>query len=138
MDFTTFICYSLKVTMKKIERHLTQRLEEFGLNFPKSLIIFCLLEKDGSSLSEIGQRAQIENSSLTTMADRLEKDGFVIRKLDDQDRRMVRLFLTEKGRKSGEEILSEGIKFNNYLISQLNGQDQILVEALETIAKSMD
>lgn len=138
MDFTTFICYSLKVTMKKIERHLTHILDEYGLNFPKSLIIFCLLEREGSSLSEIGQRAQIENSSLTTMVERLEKDGFVIRKLDDQDRRMVRLFLTGKGRKSGEEILSEAVKFNQYIISQLAGKDQLFVEALEIISKSLD
>lgn len=138
MDFTTFICYSLKVTMKKIERHLTHILDEYGLNFPKSLIIFCLLEREGSSLSEIGQRAQIENSSLTTMVERLEKDGFVIRKLDDQDRRMVRLFLTGKGRKSGEEILSEAVKFNQYIISQLAGKDQLFVEALEIVSKSLD
>jgi len=31
-DFTTFICYSLKTTMKKVEKHITQRFNRYGIN----------------------------------------------------------------------------------------------------------
>ena len=137
-DFTTFICYELKMTMKKVEKTFTQILKEYGVNFAQSLILFCLLEKDGSTLSEIGSRAQIENSSLTTMVDRLEKDGLVARRLDPQDRRAIRLFLTKGGKQVGEKIFDEGLRFNKLLAENLGESKQSLVKALSIISASLE
>jgi DNA-binding MarR family transcriptional regulator len=91
-DFTTFICFNLKATNKKVERYLTSEYEEFGLNVAQAFIIISLLDKDGSTLTEIGNRAQIENSSLTTMVDKLENMELVERRLDREDRRVIRVF----------------------------------------------
>lgn len=137
-DFTTFVCYQLKATMKKVEKYITQEMNEFGINMAQSFILFTLLEKDGSTLSEIGNRAQIENSSLTTMVDKLEKEGLVERRLYAQDRRVVKLYITEKGRELGEKILSEGAKFNCYLRDNMNGNDLHFLQTLSSIAESID
>jgi len=137
-DFTTFICYELKMTMKKVEKTFTQKLKEYGVNFAQSLILFCLLEKDGITLSEIGCRAQIENSSLTTMVDRLEKDGLVERRSDKQDRRISRLFLTKSGKQVGKKILDEVLEFNQLLTENLGETKQSLSKALSIISASLD
>lgn len=137
-DFTAFICYELKMTMKKIEKTFTQMLKKYGINFAQSLILFCLLEKDGCTLSEIGSRAQIENSSLTTMVDRLEKDGLVERRPDMQDRRIIRLFLTDSGQQVGEKIFAEGLKINQLLTKNLGETKQSLIRALSIISESLD
>ncbi len=137
-DFTSFICYQLKFTMKKVEKNLTQKLDSFGVNFPQSLIILCLLDEDGSILSEIGSRAQIENSSLTSMADKLEKKGLVQRRLDAQDRRIIRVFLTREGRELAEKLLEAGKDFNNYLQKKLDGLEKPLAKSLKIIADSLD
>ncbi|MCG8401040.1 MAG: MarR family transcriptional regulator [Firmicutes bacterium] len=132
-DFRDFICYEMKMTMKKIEKHFTRSLKEYSLNFAQSLILFSLLEKDGCTLSEIGNRAQIENSSLTTMADKLEKEGLVERKLDIQDRRIIRLFLTEAGRNTGQIVFAEGAAFNRRLKTILSGAEKDLLAALKEL-----
>jgi MarR family transcriptional regulator, organic hydroperoxide resistance regulator len=137
-DFTAFFCYELKFTMKKMEKFLAQRLEAFGVNFAQSLILLCLLEEDGSILSEIGSRAQIENSSLTSMADKLERKGLVERRLDAQDRRIIRVFLTAEGRKLAEALLEEGKSFNRYLEAKLGGLAKPLVESLHIISQSLE
>lgn len=137
-DFTTFVCYQLKATMKKVEKYITQEMNEFGINMAQSFILFTLLEKDGSTLSEIGNRAQIENSSLTTMVDKLEKEGLVERRLYAQDRRVVKLYITEKGRELGEKILSEGAKFNCYLRDNMTGDPLQFLQTLSSIAESID
>ncbi|SFR07715.1 MarR family winged helix-turn-helix transcriptional regulator [Desulfoscipio geothermicus] len=137
-DFTTFICYQLKMTMRKVEKYITSHLKEFGINFPQSLILFCLLEREGSTLSEIGSRAQIENSSLTTMVDKLEKEGLVERRMDAQNRRVTRLFLTDNGRRLAEEVFAAGLKFNRRLKNNLEGSEDNLIKALKTISKSLD
>jgi MarR family transcriptional regulator, organic hydroperoxide resistance regulator len=136
-DFQSFICYELKITMKKMEKYLTQQLDEFGVNFAQSLILLCLLQEDGSILSEIGSRTQIENSSLTSMADKLEKKGLVERRPDIQDRRIIRVFLMEDGRKLAEKLLEAGSRFNAYLEKQLDGLETPLIHSLKIISNSL-
>ncbi|HOB11714.1 MAG TPA: MarR family transcriptional regulator [Syntrophomonadaceae bacterium] len=137
-DFTTFVCYALKSTMKKVERHIIKGLDEFGVNMAQSFILFCLLEKDGSTLSEIGNRAQIENSSLTTMVDKLERDGLVERRLCSQDRRVIRLHLTDKGRAMGQEILSIGTQLNNRFRNELGDISEDFMKGLHIISNTLD
>jgi DNA-binding MarR family transcriptional regulator len=137
-DFTTFVCYALKSTMKRVERHIIKGLDEFGVNMAQSFVLFCLLDNDGSTLSEIGNRAQIENSSLTTMVDKLERDGLVERRLSTEDRRVIRLYLTEKGRKMGQEILSIGLELNNKFKAELGTSSDDFIKGLQIISATLD
>ncbi len=137
-DFTKFACYQLKATMKKVEKYITQELNHYGVNLAQSFVLFSLLENDGATLSEIGLRAQIENSSLTTMVDKLEKEDLVERRLYAQDRRVVRLFLTDKGREIAHQILNAGYNFNSYLEKNLDIASSDFLRALENVSNSID
>lgn len=137
-DFTSFICYRLKSTMKRVEKHIGQGLDEFGLTMAQSFILFALLEKDGCTLTEIGNRAQIDNSSLTTMVDKLEKEGLVERRLYAQDRRVVTLYLTEKGRELADKLFSFGLNLNEELKSSLMDEPNKFYQSLESISQTLD
>lgn len=137
-DFTTFICYAMKGTMKKLERHVGQRLEEYGVNLAQSFVLFSLMERNGITLSEIGNRTGIENSSLTNMVDRLEKEGLVERKLDAQDRRVIRIFITGRGEELGQRVFDEGSEFNRYLSNCLEGSKEQFLKGLAKISESLD
>lgn len=137
-DFTTFICYTLKATMKKVEKHIAQELEKFGVSMAQSFVLFSLLENDGATLSEIGALAHIENSSLTTMVDKLEKEGLVERSLFPQDRRVIRLFLTDAGRKLALEVLATGAEFNQHLNDKLGQLQPGMIDGLKIVAETVD
>ena len=137
-DYTTFVCYSLKATMKKVEKYIGNELDHFGLNLAQSFVLFTLMENDGSTLSEIGNRAQIENSSLTTMVDKLERENLVERRLCSQDRRVIRLFLTDKGRDLAQKVYQHGESFNKYLRKELGVTQDNFLAGLVTVANSID
>ncbi|NLW44046.1 MAG: MarR family transcriptional regulator [Syntrophomonadaceae bacterium] len=137
-DFTTFVCFKLKATNKKVERYLTSEYGEFGINLPQSFIILSLLLKDGSTLTEIGNRAQIENSSLTTMVDKLEAMELVKRQLDREDRRVIRVFLTSKGRELAERVLDAGTKFNQMIKEAIGDEEESLLRSLDIISKCLE
>lgn len=137
-DFTKFLCYQLKATMKKVEKYIGQELNHYGVNLAQSFVILSLLENDGATLSEIGLRAQIENSSLTTMVDKLEKENLVERRSYPQDRRVIRLFLTDKGREVGNKLLEAGLTFNSYLEKNISIPAGDFLKALEEVANSID
>jgi MarR family transcriptional regulator, organic hydroperoxide resistance regulator len=61
-------------------------------------VLRVLVAEDGLKASEVADRAWSNPATLTSVVNTLVKDGFVVRKADDADRRVVRLYLTEPGR----------------------------------------
>lgn len=57
-----------------------------------------LWREDGLALVDLRERAQLDATSATWIADQLEKAGLVERRRNDPDRRIVRLWLTDAGR----------------------------------------
>ena len=137
-QFETFLCYEMKLAMKKIERYMTRRLEEYGLNFSQSLVLFCLMEQNGQTLSEVGNMAQIENSTLTSMSDKLERMGLVEKRADTKNRRVVKLFITTSGKAIGQEVLSLGAHFNNQLQEKLGELQGPMQRSLRLIGEAVD
>lgn len=95
-ETTGFLMVRAARAMKKA---LDFELNKFGLTSSQQTILSLLKKKDGLSLSEIGKSVFLDKAAITGLADRLEKDGFVERRRDSPDRRVIQLFLSEKGRR---------------------------------------
>lgn len=60
-------------------------------------LMFALARKNGRSQKELAAELEIKAATLTVMLNRMEKNGIVIRKSDEKDQRISRIFLTDKG-----------------------------------------
>ncbi|MDP6592680.1 MAG: MarR family transcriptional regulator [Candidatus Marinimicrobia bacterium] len=101
---TGFLVYRTARGMKKM---LDSELNKYSVSSSQYTVLNTLMEDDGLSLSEIGKRVSIDKPAVTGIADRMEKDGLVERRRTSQDRRVIQLFMTEKGRALAEK--TEGI-----------------------------
>lgn len=117
---------------------MTSFFDDIGINVSQSFILSCLLANDGCTLSEISSRALIENSSLTTMVDKLEKMGLVERKYDPQNRRVIRLFMTDAGRKLAEKVQCAGEEFDRSLREDLGDDVAKLFSVLSIISENIN
>ena len=62
------------------------------------LTVVKLLEQIGDiSLSELSERIRAQNSTVTGIIDRMEREGLVTRERSKEDRRVVFIRLTPKG-----------------------------------------
>jgi DNA-binding MarR family transcriptional regulator len=61
-------------------------------------VLRVLMHADGLKASEAADRSWSSPGSLTAVVNTLVRDGFVERKPDDSDRRIVRLYITDSGR----------------------------------------
>ena len=61
------------------------------------------VEEDGVPIKTISERCGLAITSLTTMLERMEKSGLIIRQQDSGDKRKTLLFLTEKAKALKED-----------------------------------
>jgi DNA-binding MarR family transcriptional regulator len=61
-------------------------------------ILRILMSADGLKATEVADRAWSSPGTLTSVVNTLVRDGFVERKPDQADRRVVRLYITDRGR----------------------------------------
>lgn len=123
-DLNNFLCFKMRAAMKKIDKDLGQQLEQYGISIPQSFILKSLIEENGITLKEIGIRTLIDSSSMTVLVDKLEKDKLVERQLDAQDRRAIRIFITDAGRNLANEVIDVAINFNAKLREIIENENQ--------------
>jgi MarR family transcriptional regulator, organic hydroperoxide resistance regulator len=61
-------------------------------------VLLALWLEEGLKVNELGRRAGLEPSTMTGLLDRMERDGFLVRKPDPEDRRVQHITLTDEGR----------------------------------------
>lgn len=66
------------------------------INPAQGRILFVLWKKDEIPISELAKRTLLSKSTLTSMIDRLEEAGYVVRLRSKQDRRTILIKRTER------------------------------------------
>ena len=93
---------NLQQTFRVIQARIDERLQaETGLSWPEFELLMRLdLAADHPlQMSEIAAQLVGSPSGTTRIADRLEKDGLIVRETPRENRRIVRVQLTDHGRK---------------------------------------
>jgi len=98
-----WLCQSLA---RVLGRRWIDTLEGIGLTATQLEVLQVLWRQDGIPLHEIGKALCCVNSNVTGLIDRMERDGLVVRSRKSKDRRVVTVWLTERGRELQEQVAS--------------------------------
>lgn len=79
---------------KRCHRFLSR---EYGLTMPQYMLLLAAMYGEATTLGGLADRLNCSRGNLTGVADRLERDGWLVRERSTQDRRVVNIRLTEKG-----------------------------------------
>jgi len=79
-------------------RIFSKKLKEYqiDINHAQGRILFALWKKDQIPINDLSKETALSKSSLTTMLERLEKSGHIIRKQSEIDKRITIVCLTSK------------------------------------------
>jgi DNA-binding MarR family transcriptional regulator len=77
---------------------------ERGLTMPQMRVLFMLAERPGASAGDLAEELNVAPPTISGMTDRLDKQGLIVRGVDPNDRRVVRLFLSEEGTRLTTEV----------------------------------
>ena len=80
-----------------------------AFNGAQGRILYVLWQEDGVPIKTISEKCGLAITSLTTMLERMERSGLIIRQQDSGDKRKTLLFLTDKTRalKNDYDAISE-------------------------------
>ncbi|WID98588.1 MarR family transcriptional regulator [Bosea vestrisii] len=91
------LCFSIYSASLAIQRVYKPMLDGLGVTYTQYLVLSALWERDGLTISAIGERLALEPSTITPAVKRLEAAGFLSRRRSTVDERLVEVHLTAKG-----------------------------------------
>ena len=109
------------------EKLLTDHgISEF--NGAQGRILFVLWDQDGISIRELSDRTGLAKTTLTSMLDRLEHSGHILRAADPKDRRSMRIHLTERARGLREQYDAVSMEMNDLFYRGFSDEEILTFE----------
>ena len=98
MKLANQLCFPLYAAARNVTNLYTPWLKPLGLTYTQYIVFLVLWEKDGVSVTEIGEKLMLDNGTLSPLLKKLERAGYVERRRRREDDRVVEITLTEEGR----------------------------------------
>ncbi|MBS4071309.1 MarR family winged helix-turn-helix transcriptional regulator [Algoriphagus aquatilis] len=104
--------YHIKSAWHAISRMYNQQAAEEGFTTAIGFVLININSKEGTPATKIAPLIGLETRSLTRMLKTMEEKGLIYKKADPVDKRSVRIFLTEEGKRKKEISIQTIMKFN--------------------------
>ena len=98
MKLANQLCFPLYAAARNVTGLYTPWLKPLGLTYTQYIVLLVLWEKDGISVTEIGERLMLDNGTLSPLLKKLEQAGYVSRQRSHEDERVVVITLTDAGK----------------------------------------
>jgi DNA-binding MarR family transcriptional regulator len=117
--------------LARLLRHaMDDLLSEHGLTGVQLGLLTRLAHTDGLVQAELGRRMAIEPATLTGIVQRLEREGWVRRACDTENRRLQRVWLTAKARQELPELQRLQARHRRRALAGLSPADLVRLEEL--------
>lgn len=95
-------------------------LEQYDLYFGQPKTLFAIEDKPGITLNELVCQLGMSKESLSVSLNRLETNGLIQRKIAQEDRRIKKITLTPKGKKTVEACRDGFNHINKHMFDSLD------------------
>jgi DNA-binding MarR family transcriptional regulator len=120
-----FLPYQLAVLANRVSDRFSQSYyDKFGISVAEWRVVAHLSQAEKVSIREIYRQVEMDKSKASRAAARLEKAGYVSKRVNEADRRLIELELTPKGRAMVAEIGPLGQSFEAEILACLPQQDR--------------
>lgn len=81
------ICFRLYTAARLITQAYTPMFNQLGITYPQYLVLMVLWERDNQPVNDIAHRLTLETNTVTPLLQRMEKQGLVVRRRGENDKR---------------------------------------------------
>lgn len=124
---------------KSVVRAFDDRLGEHGVSTPRSKLLAEVARMQPVRLADLAREVGISQGTASTLVEALVRDGLVVRGVDDNDRRAIRLTTTPEGETQARNWLRDYVVVAGEIFGCLTAEEQRqLTRLLDRIAESLD
>ncbi len=114
--------YHVKVAWHAISRMYNQGGVNNGITASTGFVLLNINSDEGTPATKIAPLLGMEARSLTRMLKSLEENGLIFREQDVADKRSVRIFLTEEGKRKRDLSKKAVIYFNEKVREKISDE----------------
>lgn len=137
---SSYLLYLLAAASEAASAQFHLHVRSLGLRVPEWRVLACLTDQDGLMITRLADLALMEQSRLTRIIDQMDKRGLLERRVDIEDGRRFRIYLTDEGRDLSTKLVEEAKVHEKQLLGILEDTDaarikpvlQALLNSLET------
>ncbi len=126
-DCTIFL---LGKAYQKAHGDFKKRLKPYKLTNMQHLVLEGLWYKPGMTAAELGNSLILDKATLSGVLDRMVQGGWIEKEQDLEDRRISRIFPSEKARRMKAELIKEREKANTHLLKDFSMEERLLFKRL--------
>lgn len=137
IDQGSHICFNIGRVMRRVYEHYEARLAPYNLTAPQYMVFMALYANNGITIGELGQRVALDGSTITGILDRMEKNGYIERRPNSEDRRSALVYLTGKAEKVAPQIIPFADELDSSIRQGRSPKDMAVFErVLRELAES--
>lgn len=123
----------ISFTYRSVQKYFAKELAQHHIGWGHFAILMSLYDQEGRSQDSLAQSKGFDKTMIAKSILRLEEEGIVYREIDPEDKRIKRLYLTEKGRELRPEMERIGFELNALLLKGFDSDE--LSSAIETVRR---
>lgn len=103
--------------------YMNHHMEKHGLGAGQYTFLFFLCEHSGLSQDELSKALEIDKGATARAVAKLESNGYVIRRVDEKDKRINRVFVTDKGWEMHEYLKKYSNQFKEIMLEGFSEEE---------------
>ena len=120
------------------QKKLFASIKDTNMSLGQPKVLDYLKNHDGAVQKEIAASCHIEQASLTSILNGMEKKGLITRKMQGGNRRSLHVFLTEKGTELYERIAFEFENIENAAMKGFTSDEKkLLIKLLSEMYRNI-
>lgn len=129
-EFDECILFLLAKAYQRVHGNFKRRMQPYGLTPVQHLVILALSLEEGISAGELGKRLMLDNATLSGVLDRLAESGWVLKHPSAEDKRSLKLYLSEEGRSKVAVLKEESDDANRQVLQTFSPEERMLFSRL--------
>ena len=124
------VIFLLAKAYQKAHQNFKKRLQKYNLTPIQHLILEALWVADTPSAGELGRALSLDGATLSGVLDRLADGGWIYKNPDPEDKRVVRIHLTDKSTEKRPELVRERDEANQDILDGFSIEEKVLLKRL--------
>lgn len=113
---------------KLFKDYMRKESDKIGLKCAYRPILFHLIMNEGLTQAEIAEKTLLKAPTVSLTLQKMEYEGLIVRKTDEEDQRQTRVYSTDKGLEILNLSQSIAHNFEQRLLDHLSDEEKVIAD----------